>query len=163
MPQLDVGTFPTQLFWLAVTFAILFVLMAKVALPQVGAVIEARAARIDGDLARAREAKAQSDAALAAYEQAIAAARAEAQATIKAAVDVVNAKTAEREREVSAKLAAEAAQAETRIIAAKQAALANVRTIAAEAVGAAVEKLIGQSLSQADAQTAVEQVLGGRA
>lgn len=163
MPQLDVGTFPTQLFWLAVTFAILFVLMAKVALPQVGAAIEARAARIDGDLARAREAKAQADAQLAAFEQAIADARASAQATIKAAVEVVNAKTADREREVAASLAAEAAQAETRIQAAKQAALANVRVIAAEAAGAAVEKLLGHAAPQADVEAAVAQVLGGRA
>jgi glycerol-3-phosphate acyltransferase PlsX len=46
MPQLNPKTMATQLFWLAVTFIALYVLMAKVALPKVGAVIDARAERI---------------------------------------------------------------------------------------------------------------------
>ena len=55
MPQLDFATFPPQLFWLAITFIVLYVLMAWVGLPRVGGVIAARRNRIDGDLEKAAQ------------------------------------------------------------------------------------------------------------
>ena len=84
MPQLDVSTFVPQLFWLAVTFGLLLLLMARVGLPRVGGLIEARRRRVDEDLARAAQLKTEAEAALAAYQEALAKARAEAQAAVKA-------------------------------------------------------------------------------
>ena len=52
MPQLDPAGFVPQLFWLAVTFLVLYILMRWVAVPQVGRAIEARRERLDGDLGR---------------------------------------------------------------------------------------------------------------
>ena len=57
MPQLDFSTFPSQIFWLAVIFVLLYLLMARVALPRVSAMIDARKARIEGDLERAAQMK----------------------------------------------------------------------------------------------------------
>ena len=48
MPQLDPATFPTQLFWLAVVFVVLLILMARVGLPRVREVVETRAAILPG-------------------------------------------------------------------------------------------------------------------
>ncbi len=45
MPQLDVETFPSQMFWLAVTFILLYLLMSRVGLPRLSAAIEARRQR----------------------------------------------------------------------------------------------------------------------
>src|SRR5690242_16711020 len=112
MPQLDLATFPPQLVWLAITFIVLYVLMARLGLPRVGGVIAARRARIDGDLEKASQMKAEAEAVIAAYEKALAEARSQAQQTMKETTDRLNADAAERQRQIAEKLAAETAGAE---------------------------------------------------
>ena len=82
LPQLDTALFPEQLFWLAVSFAILYVLMAYVALPAVRRTQDNRADTIAADLKAAEQANEQAKAMMAKYEKALADARAEAQGTI---------------------------------------------------------------------------------
>lgn len=50
LPQLDVTTFPTQLFWLAVSFTLLYVLLSRVTLPRVRRLVKNREERIAGDI-----------------------------------------------------------------------------------------------------------------
>ena len=64
MPQFDPSVFAPQLFWLVVTFIALYWLVAKVAVPRVGEVLEQRARVIQEDLDRATQLKAETDAAL---------------------------------------------------------------------------------------------------
>ena len=54
-PPFDTKTFPSQLVWLAISFVLLYVLMAKVALPRIGAIFEQRSKRISGDLKSAQD------------------------------------------------------------------------------------------------------------
>ena len=79
-PPFQAEHFPSQLAWLAVSFVLLYALMAKVALPRIGAIFAERSKRIGDDLKAAQGFKEQSDAAHAAYEKALADARARAQA-----------------------------------------------------------------------------------
>ena len=132
MPQLDVSTFVPQLFWLAVTFGLLLLLMARVGLPRVGGLIEARRRRVAEDLARAAQLKTEAEAALAAYQEALAEARAEAQAAVKETTDRMAAEAAERQRQLSESLARQTAEAEQQISAAKQRALSEMPEIATE-------------------------------
>src|ERR1700759_4265934 len=60
-------------------FFALYVIVARIALPRVGAVIDARQNRIEGDLAEAQKLRDESEAALKAYEADLAAARSKAQ------------------------------------------------------------------------------------
>src|SRR5260370_41662908 len=85
MPQLDISTFPPQLFWLAVWFLVLYLLMAKIGLPRIAAALEARRQRREDDLARAAQMQAEAEAANAAFQQTLAQARAQAEAAIPAA------------------------------------------------------------------------------
>lgn len=163
MPQLDVSTFPTQLFWLFISFIVLYVLMARVGLPRVSRIIAARRGRIDGDLEKAGQMKAEAEAVIAAYDRALAEARAQAQQTLKETTDRLNAEAAERQRQLAEKLAAETAAAERRIEEAKTAALANLRTVAVDVARAATAKLTGTEVDATSAAAAVDAVLRERA
>ena len=162
MPQLDPATFPTQLFWLAVVFVVLLILMARIGLPRVRTVIDTRAAKIDGDLGAAADARSRSEGLLAEYEKSLAAARAEAQATVRGMAEAMAKEQARREQELMEQLAVEARAAEARIAAAKHAALANVRQIAVEAARAASARLVGDPLPAAEIEAAVTSVLAER-
>ena len=50
LPQLNITTFPSQIFWLVVTLVVLFLLLSKVALPRIASVLEERADAIADDL-----------------------------------------------------------------------------------------------------------------
>ena len=163
MPQLDPATFAPQLVWLAITFVVLYLLMAYVALPRVAKVVDERHARIRNDLGEAQRLRTEAEAVRAHYERSLAEARAEAQATLRQITDKVNAEAAERQREAGARLAAETSAAEARIAAARDAALANVRSIAVAVAGAAAAKLTGARPDEAGVGAAVDAVLKERA
>jgi len=162
MPQLDPSTFVPQLFWLAVTFLVLYLLMKHFALPKLGAVIETRQSRVDGDLARASALKSEAETVLAAYQQALAAARSEAQATLRQTSEQLAAEATERQRQLAANLADQIEEAERRIAAAKDEALSGVRVIAVDVGRAIVEKLTGAAPPQPRLEAAVAAALSER-
>ena len=102
-PPFNPQTFASQLFWLAITFVLLYVLMARLALPRVGAIIDDRQKRIAGDLAEAERLKEQSDAAVAAYEKALADARARAQAIANETRDKQQARSRRRPQDAGSR------------------------------------------------------------
>src|SRR5207302_1475046 len=79
-PPFAKETFASQLVWLAITFVVLYLLISRIAIPRIGGIIEQRSKRIEEDFAEAQRAKDDSEAALAAYEKALADARNRAQA-----------------------------------------------------------------------------------
>lgn len=143
MPQLDISTFLPQLFWLAVTFFVLYVLMKSIALPQVGAALAARRRQIEEDLAGAADRKARAETALAAYEKSLAEARSGAQALIRENMERLGAEAQERHRELAQRLAQEAATAEREIAAAKERSLAEIEDLAPELAQSVVHRLTG--------------------
>jgi F-type H+-transporting ATPase subunit b len=163
MPQLISTDFPPQLIWLALTFVILLILMAKVALPRVGAAIERRKIQIDGDLDRATKLKAEIDIVIQAYERALTEARAQANATVNETKDRLAEVAAKRQQAAIAALADKTVAAEARIAKAKTEALANVRTISIDAARAATARLIGDEIDEARIGATVDTVMKGRA
>jgi F-type H+-transporting ATPase subunit b len=165
MPQLDIATFPSQLVWLAISFVLLYLALARVALPRIAEVLENRQSRISNDLERAGRMRDEAAQVLADYEKALADARARAQAQLKAAADEMAALAAKREGEAAAKLAEQVKAAEGRIAAAKQAALGGLRAVAVEVAKAAVERLAGAGASGSSGgqvEAAVDQALRER-
>ena len=132
-PPFNKTTFASQLFWLVIAFVLLYVLMSKLALPRIGAIIESRQKRIADDIADAGKLKIQSDEAIAAYEKALADARARAQAIANETRDKQAAAAEATRKKIEGELNAKLADAEKTIAATKKAAMANVRGIAADA------------------------------
>ena len=162
MPQLDFATFAPQLIWLAITFILLYLVMARAGLPRVGQIIAARRARIDGDLEKASQMKNEAEAVIAAYDKALAEARMQAQITMRETTEQLNAQAAERQRKVAEELARETSAAEKRIEAAKREALAGLRDVAIDVTRAAALKLTGAELDQTRAAAAVDGAMQGR-
>jgi F-type H+-transporting ATPase subunit b len=154
-PPLDHTTFMPQLVWLAISFGLLYLLLSRVALPRVGEVIEERADRIRRDLDQAEKLKAETEGALAAYEQALTEARSKAGGIIKTMRDGLTAEVDKERARVEAEIARKVADAEARIEQTKQRALASVNDIATETAGAIVKKLIGADVSQDELQKAL--------
>jgi F-type H+-transporting ATPase subunit b len=128
-----------------VGFALLYVLMSRIALPRIGSILAERSRLIGDDLKAAERFKEQSDAAHAAYDKALADARARAQ-SIASATRQQQASAAETaQKRLEAQLHDRLAAAEQSIAATRTAAMANVRTIAADTASAIVERLIGKT------------------
>ncbi len=162
MPQFDVTTFASQVFWLVVLFAILYVVTWRVALPRVSDLLRQRQERIDDDLEKAAKLKAEAEAALAAYEEMMAKGRADAQAVLREASERMAKESEAREAETVARLDREVSDAERRIAQAKREALDGVRAIAAEAARQATSKLIGADIAASDADEAAGRALEAR-
>ncbi|MCR6631012.1 MAG: F0F1 ATP synthase subunit B' [Magnetospirillum sp.] len=160
MPQFQqTAFFLPQIVWLAITFITLYILMAKVALPKIGAVLDERQRKIDDNLDKAAQLKAEAEAAVAAYEKALAESRAHAHAVIKEAGDRLAKHAEERNRELNAKLAEQIKAGEARIAVAKDKAMAGVRDVAVEIAGAAVARLVGITADSAKVEAAVATAL----
>ncbi len=145
LPQLDMSTWPSQLFWLAVTFGILYWLMAGRFLPAIGGAIEERRDRIADDLDQASDFKRQADEAEDAYNQSLADAKAKAQSIAADTRAEVDAEIAEMQVETDAKLQEKLDAAEARIAEMKEEATAKVDEAAADATRAIVERLIDEA------------------
>jgi len=155
MPQLDLTKFPTQLIWLAICFVALYVILAWVAIPRIGAVIEERQRRIDDDLERAAELKADAEAAMAAYEKAMTEARSGSRELLRKAAETIAREGEERQKALGEKLALQIKAGEERIAATKRQALAEIEAVAAGLARDVASKLADVSADESRAAAAV--------
>ena len=144
-PPFETQYFPSEILWLALTFALLYVLMAKVALPRIGSILAERSKHIAEDIAAADELKERSEAAHAALEKALADARAQAQGIANGAREREKAAMEAANKRLEAELHDRLTAAEKLLVATRATAMGNVGTIAAETANAIVERLIGQA------------------
>jgi F-type H+-transporting ATPase subunit b len=160
-PPFETETYPAQLFWLAVTFAFLFVVLWRVAGPRIAGVIADRKGRIADDLGAAERHRKEAEAALASYESALDAGREAARAIVednrkRIATEADGAKTL---ADAKAREATEAAEA--RIAAMRAQAKDRLSKAAEEAAVDIVSRLTGDKVSPGDAAAAVRAAAGG--
>ena len=162
MPQFDPQFFITQLFWLAVIFAFLYVVMAKLALPRIADVLEDRRRRVDDNLERAQELKEQAAVVEAAYEKEVAEARSKAQTLLRETSEAFATEAAQRNEVFAAEMAEKTKVMESRIDTAREKALAGIRAVAVEVAVDATERLAGVVVKKGKAEAAVEAAVGER-
>jgi F-type H+-transporting ATPase subunit b len=158
-PPFATETFASQLLWFALAFGLLYWLMAKVALPRVGDILETRTNRIAADLADAERLRAESEAAGEAYEKSLAEARAKSKAIAQEARDALAAESEAKRKALEAGLAQRIAESEATISARTAEAMASVRGIAADAATAIVARLTGQAPERAEVERALDRTM----
>ena len=141
LPQLDITTWPSQLFWLVVLFTAGYIITANLVTPRIGAVLEERRAKLDDDLGKARAASEDAARTRAKYEADLDAARGAAAETAKAAAAEAAKKAEASEAKIAKKLADKVAKTEAKLAIARSDALGNLNNVAAEAAMVAVAQL----------------------
>lgn len=154
-PPFDPVNFTPLLIWLALTFGLLYLLMALIALPRVQSIIEARADKISSDAADAERLRAKAEEASAAHDKLIAGAKSEALALAKETHIKLLAETEANRAALESELNARLAASEQQIAEMKAKAMSNVEAIAKEAAGAIVHRITGKPADAADVGQAV--------
>ncbi|MBO88701.1 MAG: F0F1 ATP synthase subunit B' [Rickettsiales bacterium] len=155
MPQLDISTYPPQLFWLLITFLALYLVVWKVALPRIVDVRETRQRRIEDDLGKAETLRSEAQALLASLEKSHADAAAEAQGIHRETARTIGEARTKLQEETTSRLAEELQVAEQRIKDEQAAARNTIPEVASDVTRAAVERLTGENVASADVQKAV--------
>lgn len=141
MPQLDLTTFPNQIFWLLVTLVVIYLILSRVALPRIEAVLAERSGTITNDLAAAEELKQKAVDAEKAYEKALADARAEANRIVAEAREEIQADLDKATAKADAEIAAKAAESERAIADIRAGAMESVQEVAGDAAKAIVSSM----------------------
>ena len=155
MPQLDFIMFPTQVFWLLVTFVSLFFIMWRIVCPRISNTLEARQKRIDDNLERAANFKRDAETALLAYEASLADARAAATEIISMAKKELSDQIILSEQEISIKLKTMVAENERKIQNSMNDALGKVQAAAKEVTADTVELFLGELIEPHTISSAV--------
>jgi len=132
LPQLDITTWPSQLFWLVVTFVIGYVLISSLVAPSISSVLENRSTKISDDLETAKKAQYNAKEVYTSYEETLSEARSQAAIAAAKALEEAKAETASRDAAINKKLAASAKKAEARLSKMRDEALSSLEDLATE-------------------------------
>lgn len=160
-PPFDPWHWPSQVFWLIVTFGVLYLVLSRAILPKFAATIERRGNRIANDLDEAANLNEQVHEANQALELELANARSRARATAAEAQAEMEAEIAAETARVEADLEKQMADATGKIEQMRAEAMAKVEGIATETAEAMVARL-GTAVDTEKARAAVKSALGGR-
>ena len=158
MPQMEFADYMPQVVWLVITFATLYVLMAKLALPRITDILETRQRHLEHDLELSEKLRDEAQATLAEYDAAIVSARAETESLLAKARESIQTETQERIAELNGRLESEIRESDARIRRAMSQAMDGLVVVAGNSARAAVERLAGIKVSDEQARVAVESV-----
>lgn len=161
LPQMDVSTYPSQLFWLFVCFVVLYVVMSKVSLPRVGQTLDNRKSQREGNLKQAEQWNDEAEKVKAEYEKSLAKAQRAAATAASTAERAVSTKISEEQAKFAENSRKRLAAAEQSISKAKSDALASLSDIAAEIAADMAQKVANVQVDKAEAKKAVTNVMKG--
>lgn len=161
MPQLNFESYPSQIFWLVVSLGVLFFILKTIALPRIAGGIEERSDAIEDDLDRAAEFRKKAEEAEAAYEKALADARAKSQEIAQATRDEIQKDVDAAIAKADAEIAARAAEGETRIAEIRANAMEAVEAVAADTAEAVVEAVAPEMVDAKAVRAAVADLVKG--
>ena len=160
LPQLDFSTWSSQIFWLVITFGLLYFVLAKFILPRIGQGINERSDRIADDLDAASRMQQEAEQAVADYERTVSQAKAKAHNIAEATRKSIDADIAKEVEEAEAEFATKQAVADERISKRRADALAQIDAVAQDTTSAIVAKLGGLKPTAAQVKRAISAVKG---
>lgn len=160
-PQLNIATYPSQIFWLFISFIILYALMSKLALPRVSEVIDARRDLNEENLSKAAAMQAEAEELKNSYTVAMNKAQSDAQAVMAAMDKEIADKSAASASSFAEKARIRLQAAEQAVAKAKQNILADMADVAADLAADITNKLSGAQVTKADAKKTVTGLMKG--
>jgi len=162
MPQLDPTFFASQLFWLAITFVALYVVLSRFILPPLQEIIARRLQTVEGDISLAQSLKTQAEQARLDYERTMADARNRAQALMLEAIEAHKAKSELAAKEMDRQIELKLAEASRRIAAKKEEMISALTPTTSELTALIVEKLTQHSPSNDQVSQIITDIAKGR-
>lgn len=161
LPQLDISTYPSQIFWLVITFAVLYLFFKNKTLPEISSTLENRREYIQSDLETAEKLKAEAEEVQRNYESKLDSARTETAHMMSQVHEDIDAEIRKRNETFRVKADHEIKALETRINKAKAEAMDDMHLIVAEVASEAAQKIVGLSADVNQVRTFIE-ALNGR-
>lgn len=158
LPQFDPTWFPTQIFWLAITFIVMYAFFSSRILPDISSILENRRVHVGSDLETADRLRKEADSVQAAYENNLDHARHEAKRLVNDIHAHMKAKAESETTRLRTKADHDMTALEVRLEAAKDAAMEQMTTIAAEVASEAAAKIIGIPADLDQAKTVVQSI-----
>ena len=153
MPQLEISTYLTQIFWVLLTFICFWLVMDRFIIPGIAETIDARKRKYDDYLLKAERVNKKALASLRRYEETLAAAKA---AQIKKNEDELKNMIAEREEDINRQLKEKIAESEAQLLKDKEAAMSKIEEISQAAAYAVIQKLGLETVTAEDIRNAAE-------
>ena len=158
LPQFNPETFPTQVFWLAVTFVILYAVFSSRILPDISGILENRRVHIESDLETADRLRKEADSVQAAYETNLDHARNESKRLVNDVHATMKSRTEAQINSLRQKADHDMQALEARLQSAKSDAMEQMTTIAAEVASEAAAKIVGTPADLDHAKSVVQSI-----
>ncbi len=142
LPQFDLTWFASQIFWLAVVFAFMYIFFAKKGLPDIANSLDARETRIKTDIESAEKINAQAQSVKADHERILKESKDKSSEIINTTQEELKSKANEAVEAFRANQDKVTADLDKSITAAKAAALSDMHGVAADAAMQAASKII---------------------
>lgn len=158
LPQMDVSTYASQIFWLAVMFLLMYLPFRFKILPDLTDIIERRKEQIETDLMSAKTLKEEAERIHNEYEKTLSEARTKSSALYTRVEDKIKEKEQEEFEKFYARSNELIADTESEIAKVKDSAMSDMNEIVAEVASIAAEKIVGIKTDEKQAVSIVEEL-----
>jgi F-type H+-transporting ATPase subunit b len=156
MPQLNPEFWISQIFWLTLTFGILYIVLAKLILPKISANLELRKSQIQENIEAAEKQRESSETKLKEYDNIVFKSKLEAQNILKAAREKLIQEINSKKENLDKQIDEEIKKAENEINILKKNAPEKINKIAIDTSSELVKKLIGAEVNNSSISAIVE-------
>ena len=156
MPQLNPEFWVSQIFWLTLTFGILYIVLSKLILPKISANLELRKSQIQDNIEAAEKQRKDSESKLKEYDDIIFKSKLEAKNIFKDSREKVIKDINNKKETLESQINEEIKKAEKEIEVVKKSAPEKINKIAIEASSELVKKLIGAEINNSSISAIVD-------